>query len=123
MNLPRVEVDSILEYKWSIPLTGGQVSGVVSWEGGTVASELASSIPHWQVQREIFVHKERFYFNPFTSLETVTGGDAITSFVDGEIAKYLLYTHYLPDGVQVAKSPKNDYSLDIQDVPAIQRAS
>jgi hypothetical protein len=64
LNLPSVEVESILEYKWSIPLTGGQVSGVVSWEEGTVESELASSIPLWQVQREIVVHKERFYFNP-----------------------------------------------------------
>jgi hypothetical protein len=122
-NLPSVEVGSILEYEWTIPLTGGQVSGVVSSEEGTVASELASSIPQWQVQREGFVHKERFYFNPFSSLETVTGGDAITSFVDGEIAKYLLYTQNLPAGVQVAKSPKNDYSLDVQDMPAIQRAS
>ena len=64
-NLPSVEVGSILEYKWTIPLTGGRVSGVVSSEEGTVSSELASSTPRWDVQREIFVHKEHFYFNPF----------------------------------------------------------
>src|ERR1700728_3018840 len=76
------------------------------------ASELLSSIPQWQGQREILVHKERFYFNLFSSLETVTGGDVITSFVDGEIAKYLLYTqrpwkhrfhpHQVPGGARTA---------------------
>jgi Domain of Unknown Function with PDB structure (DUF3857)/Transglutaminase-like superfamily len=122
-NLPSVEVGSILEYKWTIPLTGGQVSGVVSSEEGTVASELASSTPRWDVQREIFVHKEHFYFNPFSSMESTTGGNDFTYFMDGENVKYLLYTQNLPPGVQVAKSPKDDYSLDIQDVPAIQHAS
>ena len=121
-NLPSVEVGSILEYKWTIPLTGGAVMGVADQaDEGFYSSALASSIPEWEVQQEIFVHKEHFYFNPLTDLETnVIGNQAVTHFVDGERASYLLYTQRLPQGAKVMVSPKQDYTLDIQDVPAIQ---
>jgi hypothetical protein len=121
-NMPSVEVGSILEYKWSMPINGGSVSGIQDEaEEGFYSSALAGAIPEWEVQQRIFVHKEHFYYNPLSDLETnVIGNQAITHFVDGELASYLLYTQRLPAGVQVAKSPKNDYTLDIQDVPAIQ---
>jgi len=122
-NLPSVEVGSILEYKWTMPLNGGKVSGVEGEaEEGFYSSALASSIPEWEVQQELYVHKEHFYFNPFTDLETnVIGNQAISHYVDGELASYLLYTQRLPAGAQVGKSPKNDYTLDVQDVPAKRR--
>jgi hypothetical protein len=117
-NLPGVEVGSILEYKWTIPLTGGAVVSSDTDEG-LVSSELASSIPQWDVQQEIFVHKEHFYFNPLSDIESNVLGSQVDHYVDGERASYLLYTQHLPVGVQVAKSPKGDLSLDVQDVPAL----
>jgi hypothetical protein len=117
-NMPSVEVGSILEYKWTVPLTGGKVSGVRDSDEESVSAQLASSIPQWEVQRPIFVHKEHFYFNPFSSLESGVGTNAFTYYVNGEIANYLLYTQHLPAGAQLTKGPRNDYTLDIQDVPA-----
>jgi hypothetical protein len=117
-NLPSVEVGSILEYKWTIPLTGGAVVSSDTDEG-LVSSELASSIPEWDVQQEIYVHKEHFYYNPLSDIESNVLGTPIDHYVDGERASYLLYTQRLPAGAQVAKSPKGDFSLDVQDVPAL----
>jgi len=119
-NLPSVEVGSILEYKMTIPHTGGTVNGASDADEGTIASELASEIPEWRVQQRIYVHKEHFYYNPFTDIESNVLGSTITWFVDGERASYLLYTPRLPAGVQVTKSPKGDFALDMQDVPALQ---
>jgi hypothetical protein len=120
-NLPSVEVGSILEYKWTISLTGGPVSGVSDQaEEIYFSAAIASGVPEWEVQRRIFVHKEHFYFNPFSELEkTVVGTQELIHFADGERANYLLYTQRLPAGFQVTKGPKGDYTLDIQDVPAI----
>ncbi len=121
-NLPSVEVGSILEYRWTIPMTGGKVTGVLGEEESYYSAALASSIPEWEVQQRIYIHKEHFYYNPFNDLESSIGGDqVITHFVDGERASYLLYLQRLPAGAQVGKSPKNDYTLDIQDVPALQQ--
>ncbi|WP_263351141.1 DUF3857 domain-containing transglutaminase family protein [Acidicapsa acidisoli] len=124
-NLPSVEVGSILEYKWTVPLTGsGRVGSVLQEDEGNISSELASSVPEWEVQTRLFVHKEHFYYNPKTGLENGVGGNqSISHYTDGELASYLLYTQRLPPGVQVAKSPKDDYSLDIQNVPPKQKAS
>jgi len=121
-NLPSVEVGSILEYKWTIPITGGGFPGAQGGEGEEdyYSSLLAGSTPVWEVQQPIYVHKEHFYYNPFSDLESNVGGDqAVTHYADGERASYLLCIPRLPSGFQVGKSPKGDYSLDIQDVPAI----
>jgi hypothetical protein len=123
-NMPSVEVGSILEYKWTIPLTGGNHYGgeVLEAQEGTVASEMASTTPQWEVQTPLFVHKEHFYFNPFNDLEASLGSQFLY-ITDGERANFLVYSQNLPTGAQVAKSPKNDYSLDVHDVPPIPRES
>jgi hypothetical protein len=122
-NLPSVEVGSILEYKWTIPITeGAKVSGVHDDIEGLMSSALASSTPQWIVQRPIFAHKEHFYFNPFNSLETASdtgGANSISYYVDGELAKFLLFAPRLPAGAQVMKGGRNDYTLDLKDVPPI----
>jgi len=118
-NLPSVEVGSILEYKWTIPLTGGKVSGVLNEDAGVISGMLAGSIPEWEVQQPIYVHKEHFYWNPLSGLDTNPGGSSIDYFVDGEPAHYLLFTERLPSGFHTTRSNKGDYTLDIQDVPAI----
>lgn len=120
-NLPSVEVGSILEYKWTMPIGEGEVGGATSDMQSFFNSALASSIPYWDVQQEIFVHRERFYYNPLGDLEkNVIGNQAITHYSDGEIASYLLYSARLPAGGHVQVSPKPDYTLEIQDVPAFE---
>ncbi len=119
-NLPSVEVGSILEYRWTIPITGGHVSGTLDDEEQVLSGMLAGTTPEWEVQQPIFVHKEHFYFNPYSSLEADSVGEqAVTYFVDGERANFLLCMPRLPAGAQVEKGTKGDYTLDIRDVPAI----
>jgi len=122
-NLPSVEVGSILEYKWTIPLTGGKVSGIADQAVESYASAaLAGAIPEWDVQQRIFVHKEHFYWNPFSDIEATTmstlKGSPVDYFVDGERTHYLLFTQRLPAGFKTIRSVRGDYTLDIQDVPA-----
>ncbi len=122
-NMPSVEVGSILEYKWTIPLTGGKISGVLEDQEDVLSGMLAGSTPEWEVQQPIYVHKEHFYWNPVSDIETMVGGDPISYMVDGERANYLLFTQRLPAGFTTTRSPKNDFTLDIHDVPAFERES
>lgn len=123
-NLPSVEVGSILEYRWTLPMGEGTIGGVANDMQGFMDSALASAIPYWDVQREIYVHKAHFYFNPLGDLErNVIGNQGITHMVDGELASYLLFSSHLPAGSKVQVSPNKDYTLDIQDVPAISHES
>lgn len=121
-TMPGVEVGSILEYKWTLPIGGsGRYAMARDADEGTISSEMASSVPQWEIQKPIYIRKEHFYFNPFTNLESSDLGNRITYYTDGERDKYLLYTANLPASVLVAKSPKGDYSLDAHDVPPIPR--
>lgn len=119
-NLPSAEVGSILEYRWTLPIGEGRTLGVANDSQGYFDSALASSIPYWDVQKELFIHKEHFYYDPLNDLQrNVVGNQDITYYVDGEIASYLLHSDHLPAGAKVAVSPRNDYDLVVQDVPAI----
>ena len=122
-NMPSVEVGSILEYRWTIPLTGGRVSGVLEDQEQVLSGMMAGSIPEWEVQQRIYVHKEHFYWNPNSGLVTTGGRDTIDYYVDGERAHFLLFTERLPNGFHTIQSSNGDYTLDVQDVPAIQRES
>jgi hypothetical protein len=124
-NLPSVEVGSILEYKWTMPMGEGEIGGASSDMQSFMNSALASSIPYWDVQQDIFVRKERFYYNPLGDLEkNVTGNQSVTHYnSDGEIASYLLFSAHLPGIGRVQVSPKPDYTLEIQDVPAFEHES
>jgi len=119
-TLPSVDVGSILEYRWTLPMGEGRTLGVTNDNQGYFDSALASSVPYWDVQGKLFIHKEHFYFDPLNDLERTTGGNQnITHYVNGEIANYLLYAEHLPAGAKVAVSPRRDYDLVVQDVPAI----
>ena len=121
-NLPSVEVGSILEYKWSISLTGGKVTGVADQaDEGYYSSAMAGTVPDWEVQQPIYVHKAHFYWNPYNDLETNALGSATDYFVDGERAHYILFTQRLPAGFTTTRSPKGDFTLEIHDVPAFVR--
>jgi len=119
-TLPSVEVGSILEYRWTLPMGEGSVRGVTNDNQGYYDSALASSDDYWDVQKALFIHKEHFYYDPLNDLErSVVGNLNITHYVNGEIASYLLYSDHLPAGAKVTVSPRRDYDLVVQDVPAI----
>jgi hypothetical protein len=122
-NLPSVEVGSILEYKWSLPLTGGKISGVADQaDEGYYSAALAGMVPDWDVQQPIYVHKAHFYWNPYNDLESNVVGSVEDHYTsDGELAHYILYTQRLPAGFTTTRSPKGDFTLDIHDVPAFVR--
>jgi hypothetical protein len=73
------------------------------------------------VQKELFIHKEHFYYNPLSYLsKNVIGNQSITHYTaDGEIANYMLFSVRLPAGARVQVSPKPDYTLDIENVAPI----
>jgi hypothetical protein len=118
-NLPSVEVGSILEYRWTVPLTGVSVGGVSEDMQAYIDSALASSIPFWDVQQDIFIHREHFYYNPLGDLErNVIGNQSIVHITaKGETASYLLFSARLPQGARVQLSPRKDYTLELTDVP------
>ena len=120
-TLPSVEVGSILEYRWTLPNSEGNVGGVTNDMQGFMNSALAGSIPYWDVQTAIPIRKEHFYYNPLGDLErNVIGNQSIIHYnSNGEIANYLLFSARLPAGAHLQPSPNRDYSLDLQDVPAI----
>jgi hypothetical protein len=117
-NMPSVEVGSILEYKWTLPLTGGKAVGVLEDEEDVLGGMMAGSTPEWEVQQPIYVHKEHFYWDPLSSIVTMEEGDPIDYYVDGERSHFLLFTERLPSGFHTVQSTKGDYTLDIKDVPA-----
>jgi hypothetical protein len=122
-NLPSVEVGSILEYKWSVPMTGGNITSAGTYgEDSYYASEMAGTTPEWVVQQPIFIHKEHFYWNPYSVHELGPNGGGWThTTADGEQATHLLSLQHLPAGAMTTRSPKGDFTLDIQDVPAFVR--
>jgi hypothetical protein len=117
-NLPSVETGSILEYRWTLPLTGTRLNKSASSDAYEYWSELARRIPRWEVQQDLFVHQEHFYYKPYSSLETGVGDTPYSYEINGEVASYLMFTQRLPEGAAVQKGMKGDYSLDIQNVPA-----
>ncbi|MDE3162063.1 MAG: hypothetical protein KGL64_02290 [Acidobacteriota bacterium] len=118
-TIPSATVGSILEYRWTLAVGDSAVSGVTPGQQEFQNSALASEIPFWNVQEDLFVHKEHFYYNPLTDEErNVIGNLSITRIVDGEIAHYILFSGHLPPGAQVQVSPKQDYTLDVMNVPA-----
>jgi transglutaminase-like putative cysteine protease len=122
-TMPSVEVGSILEYRWTVPLTQGKLNFPVSDEETPLFSSwVAREIPTWKVQQEIFVHKEHFYYNPRGPLDPVIhpiDPTDINGLVDGERSTFLFNTQHLPPGKQFTFTPKGDYVFDIQDVPPI----
>ncbi len=119
VTMPAASVGSILEYRWTLAIGDALVTGATPGQQEFQNSALASAVPFWNVQPDLFAHKEHFYYNPLSDQErNVIGNLSITRIVDGEIAHYILFSAHLPAGAQVQVSPKLDYTLDLADVPA-----
>src|SRR6185437_8740644 len=102
-TLPNVTVGSILEYRYQIGYDDNHLSS-----------------PHWEIQRQYYVHKAHYSFIPFESfMPHSTEHFASNRYVTtgkGEEATNLVWWYTLPAGVSVKQSMK-DYSVDVTDVP------
>ena len=102
-NLPSVEVGSILEYRYQLDYDGG------------------FSSPHWEIQREYFIHKAHYSFTPFKAFLHGAENFTSSSLVDahGNPLNTLIWTGILPPGVKVESDVTGRFSLDLQDIPPI----
>jgi hypothetical protein len=126
-QLPGVEVGSILEYKWILPIEYLlSISEERAHEGfvagfGYISPVLFANLPPWDVQQKIYVHREHFYFNPYIFDTPPTHGEPPlpSGFADSDQPGNLEFNQRLPKGATIIRSLKGDYTLDVEDVPAI----
>ena len=130
-TLPQPDPGSILEYRWKLPILGsGNLEDLEGQPGGR--SVTGGPLPYWDVQKELFIHKERFYFDAVDP-DLHPPQFHLTEPVS------ILYKAYLPQGYKVRNnfnvgnlivggrggpglwSGYDFYSLDIEDVPPYKR--
>ena len=119
-NMPNVEIGSILEYQWTVPMTRVRAAGDEA--SYFIAAEKAAGSARWDVQQELFVHKAHFYFQPSNPFGEVSLGAIEPSparWMKIWSSGYLLYKERLPAGVHVVPSISKDYTLDVVDIPPI----
>jgi len=120
--MPEVEVGSIVEYQWSLAMLGKKPTTAKEKESSSLRSGSDTfSIPRWDVQGDLFVHKEHFYFNPYTRRLELNGAPNFTISLYGESRSYYLLASRLPAGAKVLVGPKYDYTLDVTDIPPVAR--
>lgn len=127
-QLSGVEVGSVLEYKWTVPIADlisariARARDHFTTSFGYARPVIFAKLPFWNVQQKIYVHKEHFFLNPFIIDTQLVHGDP--PFPDGIADSgepgYLVFNQSLPVGAEVVRSLKGDYTLDVDDVPAIQ---
>jgi Domain of Unknown Function with PDB structure (DUF3857)/Transglutaminase-like superfamily len=108
--VPDAQVGSIVEYSWSLRLVGNKPRYYS-----------LISLPRWNVQQELFIHKEHFHYSPYTNRQQLNGAPRVFASKYGVQAKYFLFAARLPDGAHVQESPGYDYTLDLTDVPGLPR--
>jgi len=103
--LPSVEVGSILEFRYDLRLDDTYMS------------------PHWEIQKNCFVHKAHYAFTPFKSFQKGQQAQTDEYLVDqhGTKINSLLWWSVLPPGVQVKTDATGRFSLDVADIPPIPR--
>jgi hypothetical protein len=101
-NLPSVEVGSILEYRFEIHYDDHHFSS-----------------PYWEIQRPYFVHKAHYSFTPFKAFLRGYQNSTSMYLVDAHLNKLdtLIWTGFLPMGVQVNSDPIGNLTLDLNDIP------
>ena len=103
LNLPSVEVGSILEYRYDIRYDDNHFSS-----------------PWWEIQKPFFVHKAHYYFVPFPNFQHPDVGSS-RYLVDskGNVANTLMWRSKLPEGVQMVHDASGRFTIDVADVPPI----
>jgi len=101
-TLPSVEVGSILEYSYDLRY-----------------DDQAFITPHWEIQRDYFIHKAHYAFTPFKGFMKGQQNETSHVLIDnkGNTANLLWWT-LLPPGVAVKTDATGRFSLDVTDVPA-----
>ncbi len=104
LNLPSVEVGSILEYQYDIQYDDTVVSS-----------------PYWEIQKMYFLHNGHYFFVPHKSF--LSGSQNMTSHYvvdeDGNPANTLIWWSQLPTGSKIVQDAVGRFTLDVADVPAI----
>jgi Domain of Unknown Function with PDB structure (DUF3857)/Transglutaminase-like superfamily len=102
INLPSVEVGSILEYQYTIRYDDNVFSS-----------------PWWDIQKAHFVHQAHYMFMPFKAFQK--GSNAITSryLIDwrGRPLNTLMWWPLLPAGANISQDATGRFSLDLSDIP------
>jgi hypothetical protein len=122
-NLPSVDVGSILEYRWTVPMTGRKYLDDGKSQDVEFDSSRAGQVPFWDVQQPIFTHEEHFYFNPNGG----EGGDPTNLELDAParwmavwVGGTLDYIDHLPAGAKVVLGARKDFTLDVFNIPAFE---
>jgi len=110
-TLPDAQVGSIVEYSWSLRLVGNKLPRFY----------YLVSLPRWDVQHDLFIHKEHFHYNPYSNFMQLNGTPQVFAGKYGVQAKYFLFAARIPDGAHIQEGPRGDYTLDLTDVPALPR--
>jgi hypothetical protein len=105
-NLPKVEIGSILEYRYQIRYDDNHFSS-----------------PEWEIQKKYFVHKAHYSFIPFKSYQPGPKGNEGTNMYlvgpDGKPITSLIWWTNLPKGYTVKTDVGGHYTVDVEDIPAI----
>jgi hypothetical protein len=108
-NLPKVEVGSILEYRYILRYDDNHFSS-----------------PMWEIQRPYFVHKAHYVFTPFENFKPGATHMASSRFLvdaKGRSVNSLIWWMHLPEGVNLKTEAVGRYVLDVNDIPAIPEES
>ena len=95
-TLPSVEVGSILEYRLKVRYADGVVSS-----------------PTWNIQQPYFVHKAHYLFHTDPRPGMVITDSQGTTLTD------LMYSWRIDSDAKIVHDQKNNYTLDVTDVPPI----
>src|SRR5579863_9003056 len=117
--MPDPDVGSILEYRWTLRIVSGKKPTTEKQReiSGLSAGSVTFSIPRWDVQRDLYIHREHFFYLPYPQRLQLNGSPNFTPFKYGQPAKFFLHSERLPAGAHVLESPNHDYTLDVADIP------
>ena len=105
-NLPKVEIGSILEYRYQLRYDDHHFSS-----------------PLWEIQKNYYVHNAHYSFIPFQAYQPGPKGQQSSSMylVDehGNAVSSLIWWMNLPKGVTVKTDVGGHYTVDVEDIPAI----
>jgi hypothetical protein len=106
IQLPSVEVGSILEYSYQIRY-----------------DEHHFASPYWGIQHPYFVHQAHYSFKPYKIFLNLPDNSSSSYLVDsrGNVVNVIIGWPVLPPGIKVQSDNIGYFTLDMKDIPPIQR--